>query len=61
MHRLPYVDAALLNYLEALFPDKCPEPDASERDVWLTCGAVGVVRKLRSIHEEQREQQLGEF
>ena len=56
--KIPYIEEGLLDYLQRLYPDKSPEPDEDDRKVWMNRGAVGVVRHLRRIYEEQRE--LGE-
>ncbi|MDP3869916.1 hypothetical protein [Phenylobacterium sp.] len=37
------------------FPDRCPDLDASEREVWAAVGRAEVVRFLRFKHEEQNE------
>lgn len=54
MDQLPYVDIKLLEYLEILYPDAFPDPAISERELWQRCGAVLLVRHLRSIYEEQQ-------
>lgn len=56
----PYIDDKLLEYLEQIYPDRSPEPDETDREIWIKRGAVGVVRHLRRIHDEQRENMLGE-
>lgn len=56
--KLPYVEEGLLDYLQRLFPDLCPEPSQSEREIWMNRGAVGVVRHLKLLLEQQRENML---
>lgn len=56
---IPYIEEGLLEYLQRLYPDKCPEPNDTDREVWMNRGAVGVVRHLRRIYNEQRENMLG--
>jgi hypothetical protein len=55
----PFIDDFLMEYLEKLFQDKSPDPDQDERKIWMNRGAVGVVRHLRSLHQQQRENMLG--
>ena len=55
----PFIDDFLMEYLEKLFQDQSPEPDQDERKIWMNRGAVGVVRHLRSLHQQQRENMLG--
>lgn len=59
MEKLPYVDEPLLEWLEQIYPDKCPEPNMTDREIWMARGAVTVIRNLRRLHEEQREAMLG--
>jgi hypothetical protein len=49
----PAVSQALLDYLIRLYPDRCPDPAETDREVWMAAGAAKVVRKLRSVFEEQ--------
>lgn len=56
--RIPFVTDELLQYLERLYPDKAPEPDHTDREIWMKRGEVGVLRHLRRIHEEQRRNML---
>lgn len=39
--------AEVIARLEALYPDRAPSPDATDRQVWMAVGAVEVVRWLR--------------
>lgn len=55
----PQITDGLLQYLERVYPDKCPEPNETDREIWMNRGAVGVVRHLRMLHKEQRENMLG--
>lgn len=49
----PRLTPELLTWLEAYFPDRMVDPDATDRQVWLKCGQVSVVRFLRNSYEEQ--------
>lgn len=51
----PYIEDKLIEYLEKVYPDRSPEPDDTDREIWINRGAVGVVRHLRRIFEEQRQ------
>lgn len=59
--KIPYISDELLDYLQRLYPDKSPEPDHSDRVIWMNRGAVGVVRHLAAVHKEQRENMLGDM
>lgn len=59
MEKIPAIDTALVEWLEQIYPDKCPDASLSDREIWIAAGAVGVIRKLRALHEEQWENKLG--
>lgn len=56
--KAPWVDAALVEYLDRLYPDRLLAlgRSASEREVWLATGRAQVVAKLRAMTVEQTEQ-----
>lgn len=56
--KTPLVDDHLIAYLENMFPDRCPSPSLTDREVWMNVGKVAVVQHLRRIHKEQRENML---
>ena len=49
----PIVIQELLEYLLERYPDRVPNVDETDRQIWQSVGAVGVVRHLQSIFEEQ--------
>lgn len=51
----PPVPDVLVQALERLFPDRCPEIDTPDRHVWHYAGQVAVVRYLRHQYEEQQQ------
>lgn len=53
--KLPVIDETLLDYLERMFPDKCPSIEHEEKEVWFKSGAASVARHLRAIHDQQNE------
>lgn len=55
MSKLPVIERHLIEYLETIYPDVLPPMNISERDLWAQVGAVGVVRHLRALYEEQNE------
>lgn len=59
-YKTPYIEEKLLEYLEQLYPDRSPEPDDTDREIWMNRGAVGVIRHLRRLFIEQNENMLGE-
>ena len=49
----PAVPKRLLERLERLFPNECPQLDDPEREIWFRAGQHAVVRVLRAEHERQ--------
>lgn len=56
--KLPFITDEMLDYLQRLYPDRAPDPSMTDREVWINVGAVGVVRHLHRIYQEQRENML---
>ena len=56
---LPQVNVALLEYLETLFPDTCPNKGTSQEDIHIKIGQVSVVRKLKQLYESQQDNLIG--
>jgi hypothetical protein len=54
----PALDKAIIEWLEAVFPDRCPDPSFSDRQVWMAVGEQRVIRKLRAELEKQQENSL---
>lgn len=54
-HKLPVIEERLLDYLQRLYPDKAPDPSQTDREIWINVGAVGVVRHLYRVYQEQNE------
>ena len=52
----PPIDEALLKQLDQVYPEACPDPAASERDIWMAVGARSVVRMLRAVYLEQQNE-----
>jgi hypothetical protein len=59
--KTPYIEDGLLQYLERLFPDVAPEPSQTDREIWINRGAAGVVRHIKMLHKEQRNNILGDI
>jgi hypothetical protein len=49
----PLISEYLVAVLAAKFPDKAPDMNLSEKEVWFRAGQVSVVRWLASKLEEQ--------
>lgn len=52
----PYVEQALIDYLNLIYPDRCPSLKLSDREVWWASGERNVVRHIISLMEAQNEQ-----
>lgn len=51
--RFPPISQELIDALDQLFPDRCPEESHSDRKIWMARGSVEVVRLLKRIKEAQ--------
>lgn len=49
------ISPELLKELDALYPDRCPDPDDTERMVWVKVGERRVVNFLKSAFAESTE------
>lgn len=49
----PRVTKTLLTELASRFPDKCPRPEDSEREIWMAVGRGQVVNLLKEKFDEQ--------
>ena len=47
MKPLPLHSVDLLAQLEVTFPEKCPDPNDSEREIWMKAGARRLVNSLK--------------
>jgi len=52
----PPIDEALLKRLDEVYPESCPDPAASEREIWMAVGARQVVRMLWAVYLEQQNE-----
>lgn len=53
---LPDLSPALVDALDALFPEKCPDIQDTERAIWMYAGKRELVRALRIMLKRQQEQ-----
>lgn len=48
----------LLDDLDTLFPERCPETDTADRDIWFYAGKRALVRDLRQALRRQESERL---
>lgn len=53
--RAPIITTALVEWLEELFPNRCPKPDESDREVWMNVGAARTIARVRQELKRQEE------
>ena len=56
----PRISPELIKALDALYPERCPEPQWSDREIWMRVGERRVVRTLQRIFDEQNRNILEE-
>lgn len=59
MEFLPYNASDLILKLDAAFPEKCPDPSMSDREIWMYAGKRELVRGLLSQLKAQEEEETG--
>jgi len=52
----PPIDEALLKKLDEVYPERCADPNATDREIWLAVGARQVVRMLWAVYLEQQNE-----
>lgn len=50
---IPGLSRELVDALDLLWPERCPNPMQTEREIWMYVGARDMVRKLRTVLERQ--------
>ncbi len=60
MEDFPEIPESILAALEKQFPDRAPNGDETDRQVWITTGEVRVIRFLRATFDRQNETILGD-
>lgn len=55
METLPVIPKDLLDALDKRFPERCPDPSWSDREVWVRVGERQVVRFLKRMFDQQNE------
>jgi hypothetical protein len=45
----PPLDQATIEWLDTIFPDRCPKPSETDRQIWMASGARGVIEKMRAV------------
>jgi hypothetical protein len=51
----PKVSKALLDVLHQMVPERCPDSNESDRDIWIYSGQRQIVRFLQAKFDEQQE------
>lgn len=58
-YKTPVITQELIDYLSRVYPDRFPDKSMSDRDIWIKCGEVGVLRHLSHLLLEQQNNMLG--
>ncbi len=57
--RLPPVDLALIERLEAKYPNRVPTPDMTDREIWIAVGQQRVVAYIEAVANKIVKENLG--
>lgn len=58
MNQEPPVSKHLVEWAEETYPDRCPNLNTPEREIWYKAGQASVAKKLRQLLEDQSTQVL---
>ena len=59
MDNFPVVDERVVAALVKVFPDRCPDIQTPEKQVWFDAGRADVIRFLAAKLQEQEQNQRG--
>lgn len=51
----PAIPLGMVEYLETLYPDRCPLPGEADRQIWIDVGEANVVRHIRNLWNRQQK------
>ena len=52
-HPVPPISTALLDHLDIHYPERCADPNDTEREIWMKAGERRLINRLRHIHARQ--------
>ena len=52
---VPIIPKDIINFLDNLFPTRCPDLDMPERKIWFKAGQRSVVEFLMSLKDAENE------
>lgn len=55
MKNLPAIPQDLLDALDARYPERCPDPEWTERQIWMRVGERRVIKFLKAQFDLQNE------
>ena len=53
--KFPPVSKELIDKLNELYPEQCPDPKWDDRTIWMRAGERRVVRKLLQAYDNQQK------
>lgn len=56
----PHITEELLVWLDATYPNECPRPTMTGREVWMAAGAADVVTKLKQLFRDQSRRDMNQ-
>lgn len=61
MEKLPTLSVDLVAELDRLYPERCPDPNQSNREIWMEVGARNLVRYLLEKVRQSAEENILEI
>lgn len=53
-NQIPPISDALLDFLEAAYPERCADPKDTDREIWMKAGERRLVARLRHVSARQQ-------
>lgn len=51
----PAIPLGMVDYLESLYPDRCPLKESTDREIWIDVGEANVVRHIKNLWTRQQK------
>lgn len=52
-HTPPHLDKGTVEFMARLFPAQCPDPDDSEREIWMKAGEARAALHMTNLLDKQ--------
>lgn len=54
-HQVPPIPSDVAAWLDRSYPERSPDPDHTERELWMRAGERRLVRRVLHLHQKQEQ------